>query len=275
MFAAATTQRLFRNATDEANPRRLDAIRELGQQAMSEDIIAYLLTIVRQSRRHPAGLAIEAVKALASSDDPRVSSGLAQLLDHESSHDLQHYLMTILGHPRHGAAVAPIVEAALRDLHATGFCHWVEALLSQIGTPEAKKAWESYRAASVGPMLQAALARLKLGVIPDSAEGELADINTPEARQALVALRREMVSLLVHIVSTSDNYDRVAEAVTKLKTLKILSVPGSAEALQDFLRQPARMLTKYVYRQEQVESGALESWTERFERSSSTFGQRP
>jgi hypothetical protein len=88
-------------------------------------------------------------------------------------------------------------------------------------------------------------------------------------------LRCEMVSLLVHIVSTSDNYDRVAEAVTKLKTLKILSVPGSAEALQDFLRQPARLLIKYVYRQEQVESGALESWTERFERSSSNFGQRP
>ena len=72
------------------------------------------------------------------------------------------------------------------------------------------------------------------------------------------------------MAKTSENYDRVAEAVTKLKALKILSVPGSAEALQEFLGQPARALTKYIYRQEHVESGALESWTDRMERAAAT-----
>jgi hypothetical protein len=275
MFAAATTERLIREASDRANPQRLAAVRGLGEQAMTEEIITCLSAIVRQCRQQPTGLAIEAAKALAQSDDPRISMVLAGLLDHESTYDLQHYLVTALSHPRHATALAPIVAAALRELHATGFCHWLEALLTRIGTPEAKSAWEDYRIASVDPLLQSALGRLKLEVIPDSAENELADIDTPQARKALATLREEMVWPLLHIAETSESYDRVAEAVTKLKALKVLSVPGSAEALRDFLNQPARALTKYIYRQEHVETGALESWTDRIERSSSDFGQRP
>ncbi|WP_119392861.1 hypothetical protein [Taklimakanibacter lacteus] len=275
MFAATTTQRLVRAATDAGNPRRLEAIRELGRQAMSEEIIACLASVVRQCRQQPNGMAIAAAKALAQSADPRISAALAEFLDHESTYELQHYLVTVLSHPRHGIALMPIVAAALRELGATGHCHWLENLLTTIGTPEARNAWEEFRTASVAPVLRSALNRLKLEVIPDSAERELADIDTPQARQALATLRREMVWPVLHIAKTSESYDRVADAITKLKALKILSVPGSAEALQDFLSQPARPLTQWVHRQEHVESGALESWTERYERSTSDFGQRP
>ena len=83
MFAAATTQRLFRDATDETSPRRLNAIRELGRQAMNEDIMACLMAVMRQCRQQPNGMAIEAAKVLAQSGDPRISTVLAQFLDHE------------------------------------------------------------------------------------------------------------------------------------------------------------------------------------------------
>lgn len=275
MFAAASTQRLVREATDEGNPRRLNAISELGRQAMNEEIIACLSAIVRQCRQQPNGMAVAAAKALAQSDDPRISTVLAQLLDHEAVSDLQHYLVMTLAHPRHGTALAPIVKAASRELGATGHCHWLEGLIAAIGTPQAKTAWEEYRIASVDSVLQVALARLKLSVIPEVAEQDLADIGTPNALRALATLRQEMVWPLLHIARTSDNYDSVGQAVIKLKALKILSVPGSAEALQDFLSLPARTLTQWVHRHEHVESGALESWTERYERSSSDFGQRP
>ena len=171
---------------------RLNAIRELGRQAMNEDIMACLMAVMRQCRQQPNGMAIEAAKVLAQSGDPRISTVLAQFLDHELTYDLQHYLVTVLGHPRHGTALAPIVAAALRELRATGFCRWLEVLLAQIGTPEAKR-MESYRVASVDPVLRSALDRLKLEVIPDLAEKELADIDTPQARHALATLRREMI----------------------------------------------------------------------------------
>jgi len=275
MFAAATTQRLVHEATDAGNPRRLDAISELGRQEMSEEIIGGLAAVVRQSRHQPSGTAVAAAKVLAQSNHPRISTVLAELLDHEANSDLQHFLVMTLAHPRHSAAIAPIIAAASRELAATGHCHWLEGLLGAIGTPQAKSAWDEYRAASVDSILQAALARLKLSVIPEVAEQDLADIGTPAADRALAALRQEMIRPLLHIAKTSDNYDNVGRAITKLKTLKILSVPGSAEAMQDFLSQPARKLIRWIPRQEHVESGALESWTDRVERSSSDFGQRP
>lgn len=275
MFSGIIVKRLIRQASDSNHPRRLDAIKMLGNRPMTTESIACLADIVRRYHDRPTGDALEAAKSLAKSGDPRISAVLASLISIDSNYQLKDYLVATLSHPKHEAAIPPILEAASRELNATGRCQWVQGVLEAIGTAEATSGWNSFRRASVKPILRTALGQMKsLSMVPENTEGDLQSIGTPEAFAALDTLRREMIGPLLRIVLDSDDYDGVKGAVEKLQSLKTLSVPGSSEALQRFLSLPARKLVKWQEFSEQDESGALKRWTDKREESSRDFGQR-
>jgi len=269
MFTRLRVKRLIAQLRDHDHPNWANAMRELATLPKVDGAVDALVGQLDGSGGLHENLVVETLGGVA---DERASMALARRLSHPAGGHGQWRMAKALAHPRHAPAVAEIMAAARREYSRTDACNWAEETLRRIGTAEALSGIESLRGECVPYLLRAARKSLGLGFIPTQETEALKGLGSAAANDALRQIEREMVKPLLHMALTHENFGAVRDALAQLSEI---ATPEAHAALEHWHAQPARVLTRVDYHEEQDDSGALRHWESATQVLSSCFGQAP